>query len=54
MWQTITQYNKQVGINKIDLKITYFTKQTVSITILRYEKFQSSVEIIICLFILFI
>lgn len=55
MRQTITQYNNEVGINRVDLKITYFTNQTASITILRYEKFQSSVEIIhfVHLFILF-
>lgn len=48
MRQTTTQYNNKVGvINKVDVKITYFTKKTASITILRYEKFQSSVKIII-------
>lgn len=49
-WQTITQYNNHIGINKIDLNSTskqyQFTKQTVSIMILRYKKFQSSVLII--------
>lgn len=52
MRQTTTQYNNKVGvINKVDVKITYFTKKTASITILRYEKFQSSVKIIIIHFV---